>query len=65
MNFNFVQASQEDRAYLLDLRKSTMVKHLEISGQFLSDQEHESRLEDAYECSHMECSGQVILVTVL
>jgi hypothetical protein len=40
MNFEFIQATEKDRAYLLELRKSTMVEHLEISGQFLSDEEH-------------------------
>jgi ribosomal protein S18 acetylase RimI-like enzyme len=53
MNFELIQATEKDRAYLLELRKSTMVEHLEISGQFLSDEEHEIRLNDAYNCSHM------------
>jgi hypothetical protein len=50
MNFEFIQATEKDRAYLLELRKSIMVEHLEISGQFLSDEEHEIRLNDAYNC---------------
>ncbi|WDE03197.1 GNAT family N-acetyltransferase [Thalassomonas viridans] len=53
MSFKFVQAKDKDRAYLLDLRKLTMVEHLEQSGQFLTEQEHLDRLNDAYECSHI------------
>ncbi|WP_076408915.1 N-acetyltransferase [Shewanella sp. UCD-KL12] len=53
MKFKFIQATQDDRAYLLKLRKLTMVEHLEKSGQFLSEAEHEFRLDDAYECSHL------------
>lgn len=53
MKFEFINASQKDKAYLLDLRKLTMVEHLEKSGQFLSDAQHEFRLNDAYDCSHL------------
>ena len=53
MQFKFKKATAEDRGYLLDLRKLTMVEHLERSGQFLSDLEHEKRLDDEYECSHL------------
>ncbi|CAM3274779.1 hypothetical protein [Shewanella violacea] len=53
MSFEFIPATQDDRAYLLSLRKLTMLEHLENSGQFLSDAEHESRLDDAYACSHL------------
>ncbi len=53
MKFEFVLATEKDKAYLFDLRKLTMVEHLEKSGQFLSDEEHESRLNDAYECSYL------------
>jgi ribosomal protein S18 acetylase RimI-like enzyme len=51
MRFEFIQAKENDKGYLLDLRKLTMVEHLERSGHFLSDKEHEFRLNDAYECS--------------
>jgi ribosomal protein S18 acetylase RimI-like enzyme len=53
MKFEFIQASEKDKAYLLNLRKLTMVEHLEKSGQFLSDEEHELRLNDAYDCSYL------------
>ena len=53
MRFTFVQATADDKAYLLQLRKLTMVEHLEKSGQFLTEEEHLFRLEDAYECSHI------------
>ncbi|AQS36908.1 acetyltransferase (GNAT) family protein [Shewanella psychrophila] len=53
MSFEFILATQDDRAYLLNLRKLTMVEHLENSGQFLSEKEHELRLDDGYTCSHL------------
>lgn len=53
MKFEFIQASEKDRDFLLSLRMLTMVEHLEKSGQFLSDEEHELRLNDAYDCSYL------------
>ena len=53
MNFELIQAVENDRPYLLNLRKLTMVEHLEMSGLFLSDDEHQLRLNDAYECSYI------------
>ncbi|MCS6120036.1 GNAT family N-acetyltransferase [Shewanella baltica] len=53
MKFEFQQATKSDRDYLLALRKLTMVEHLERSGQFLSDKEHEIRLDDKYHCSYL------------
>lgn len=61
MCFKFIKATKQDRNYLLKLRMSTMVEHLEKSGIFLSEKEHEIRLDDAFECSHLIVSeGQVI-----
>jgi ribosomal protein S18 acetylase RimI-like enzyme len=53
MTFEFIQATENDKAYLLDLRHLTMVEHFEKSGLFLSDEEHEFRLNDFYECSYL------------
>jgi len=53
MSFEFIQATEKDRAYLLNLRKLTMIEHFEKSGLFLSDEEHEFRLNDAYDCSYL------------
>ncbi|MBU1438527.1 MAG: GNAT family N-acetyltransferase [Gammaproteobacteria bacterium] len=53
MEFEFQQAKKSDRDYLLALRKLTMVEHLERSGQFLTDIEHEIRLDDKYHCSYL------------
>jgi len=53
MNFEFIQATKEDRDYLLQLRKLTMVAHFEKSGLFLTDAEHAFRLDDDYDCSHL------------
>ncbi len=53
MQFKFIKATAEDWDYLFELRKLTMVEHLEKSGQFLSEKEHELRLRDSYQCSHL------------
>ena len=53
MQFQFIQATEKDKPYLLTLRQLTMVEHLEKSGQFLSEQEHECRLNDTYHCSYL------------
>lgn len=53
MKFEFKQATKSDRDFLLALRKLTMVEHLEKSGQFLSDKEHEIRLDNKYHCSYL------------
>ena len=53
MNIELIRATKHDKPYLLNLRKITMVEHLEKSGQFLSDEEHEFRLNDAYKYSYI------------
>lgn len=53
MKAELVKASSEDKAFLLKLRKLTMVEHLERAGLYLSDEEHEFRLNDAFDCSHI------------
>ncbi len=53
MSIELVQATEDDRSYLLNLRKITMVKHLEKAGLYLSESEHQLRLNDSYECSHL------------
>lgn len=53
MEFIFKKAKESDRDYLLALRKLTMVEHLEKSGQYLSEQEHEIRLDDKYDCNFL------------
>ncbi len=58
MNFDFhlqigPKATDHDRAFLLTLRKLTMVEHLEKAGLYLSNEEHEFRLNDAYDCCHL------------
>ncbi len=41
MKFEFIQVTESDKAYLLDLRKLTMAEHFKNSGLFFSDEEHE------------------------
>jgi ribosomal protein S18 acetylase RimI-like enzyme len=49
----FVQAKESDKSYLLDLRKCTMIEHLRNVGLELTDEEHETRINDVYECLHI------------
>ncbi|MGI2022927.1 GNAT family N-acetyltransferase [Shewanella glacialipiscicola] len=53
MQFKFIKATARDWDYLFDLRKLTMVEHLEKSGQFLSEEEHQFRLKNSYKYSHL------------
>jgi putative acetyltransferase len=53
VEFNFIQATALDRDYLLSLRKLTMVEHLQKAGLFLTEQEHQQRLDENYVCSHI------------
>ncbi|MBL4670660.1 MAG: GNAT family N-acetyltransferase [Arenicella sp.] len=53
MIFNFVQAKESDKEYLLELRKMTMLEHLERAGQFLSEKEHSERVNYKFEYSYL------------
>lgn len=53
MSFELIRATEADKAFLLSLRKLTMVEHLEKAGLYLSDDEHAFRLDDNYECSYL------------
>lgn len=64
MDFEIIQATEKDNAYLLNLRKLTLVEHLEKSGQFLSDKEHDIRLNDAYDCSFLIVSSKELIGTL-
>ena len=64
MRCEFILATEKDKTYLLDLRKLTMVEHLEKSGQFLSDAQHEYRLNDAYECSYLVMYANELIGTL-
>ncbi|KAA1246278.1 N-acetyltransferase [Aquimarina sp. RZ0] len=45
MDISLIKARNEDKEFLLFLRKSTMVPHLEKADLYLSDEEHISRVE--------------------
>ncbi|KZN34018.1 hypothetical protein N480_22775 [Pseudoalteromonas luteoviolacea S2607] len=53
MKITLKAAKEEDKPYLLTLRKQTMTEHLERQGIFLSHEAHLNRLEDHYKCSHL------------
>jgi len=50
-DIRLVKAKAEDKDFLFDLRKQTMVEHLEKSGLFLSDEEHRTRVDKSFENS--------------
>lgn len=50
---NLVPATDDDKAYVLTLRKLTMTEHLESSGLFLDDKEHLRRINLNYEHQHL------------
>lgn len=53
MIVEFTQATESDRPYLLRLRKKTMVNHLSTAGKFLSDEEHNERLNHEFGSSFL------------
>lgn len=53
MQFKLAQASEFDKPFLLNLRKSTMVEHLEKAGLFLSEQQHVERVAEEFEHSFL------------
>ncbi len=48
--FSFKRASNEDIPFLLELRKATMVLHLENQGIFLSEKEHINLVKEDFDC---------------
>lgn len=61
MHFEFVTATEQDKPYLLRLRKLTMVAHLETAGLYLNDDQHMARVEEAFAHSHLiKLDNQVI-----
>ena len=53
MNISWRQATTEDKSWLMALRLKTMVPHLEKAGLFLSSEQHDFRMNEAFECSHI------------
>ncbi|MEW7289599.1 GNAT family N-acetyltransferase [Aquimarina sp. 2304DJ70-9] len=53
MKIELVKAKETDKNFLLDLRKLTMVKHLEKAGIYLSDEEHVARAHDFFEATQI------------
>ena len=61
MSFELIRATEADKAFLLTLRKLTMVEHLEKAGLFLTDDEHALGVNNDYECSYLIiCSGEKV-----
>ncbi len=49
----FIKATVLDKPYLLTLRLNTMVEHLEKQGLFLSLEQHQARVAEHFEHSHL------------
>jgi ribosomal protein S18 acetylase RimI-like enzyme len=48
-----IKAQELDKDFLFNLRKVTMVEHLEKAGVFLSDEEHLSRIDFQYDSAYV------------
>ncbi len=53
MKIEFIKASEKDKVFLLELRKKTMVEHLEKAKVYLSDQEHMDRINTYFEGAYL------------
>jgi ribosomal protein S18 acetylase RimI-like enzyme len=49
----FKKASQQDKSFLLELRKASMTEHLAQAGIVLSDEQHFARIDEFYADSHI------------
>ena len=48
-----VKAEESDKNFLIGLRKSTMIEHLEKAGIYLSEEQHISRVNFKYENTYL------------
>jgi ribosomal protein S18 acetylase RimI-like enzyme len=53
MTIELQTASEDDKSYLLRLRKLTMADSFEKAGLYLTDEEHDFRLNDEFECMYL------------
>ncbi len=51
MEIELIKATATDKKFLLDLRKQTMIEHLEKAGIYLSKEEHVARVNKHFEGS--------------
>ncbi|AXT57274.1 GNAT family N-acetyltransferase [Aquimarina sp. MMG015] len=58
MNIKLIKAKDVDIAFLLQLRKQTMIEHLEKAGVFLSEDGHVSRVKFHFDSSHVICLNE-------
>lgn len=59
LHLHLKQATEHDKPFLLELRKSTMVEHLEAMGIYLTEEQHVARSEESLDCVQIiECRGQ-------
>ncbi|WP_405208953.1 GNAT family N-acetyltransferase [Aquimarina sp. LLG6339-5] len=53
MNIELIKAKDGDIAFLLQLRRQTMIEHLEKAGLFLSEDQHVSRVKFHFDGSRV------------
>ncbi|SEK80054.1 Acetyltransferase (GNAT) family protein [Aquimarina amphilecti] len=53
MNIELIKAKDEDIVFLLQLRKQTMIEHLEKAGLFLSEDQHLARVNFHFDSSYV------------
>ncbi|WP_438864075.1 GNAT family N-acetyltransferase [Neptunicella sp.] len=49
--FELIQAQESDLDFMLQLRKATMVEHLQQAGVFLTDEQHRTRVAHQFDHS--------------
>lgn len=52
-NIKLIQAKTSDLAFLSELRKASMLSHLQTAGIHLSDEEHLQRVKYHFDCAHI------------
>lgn len=55
---SFKQATHQDRAFLLQLRKLSMVEHLENADIYLDDEQHYARIDEFFADSYLILRNQ-------
>jgi len=57
MATTLISVKAEDKSYLIELRKITMVEHLERAGIYLSEDQHIDRVDNDFECFQIIYTG--------
>ncbi len=55
---SFRKANQDDRPFLLKLRKSSMTEHLAVAGINMTDEQHLMRIDEFFTDSYIICKDE-------